>query len=127
MPINVTTGSQLQCSMGTTPSVINATPGPVVATVPACTIADIKPGTNIPSFGMCISPSNPQVAAATTAAQGVLTPQPCIPAIASPWTPGSATSLINGVPALTNVSTCACTWSGVISVVAPDQQFAQGT
>jgi hypothetical protein len=37
------------------------------------------------------------------------------------------TSAINGVPALTNASTCACTWAGVIAVVAPTQQFAQGT
>ncbi|MGB3676831.1 MAG: DUF4280 domain-containing protein [Candidatus Nanopelagicales bacterium] len=127
MPFSVTTGSQLTCTMGTTPSAINATPGPVVATTPACTIMDFAPGTNIATFGMCRSPTNPQVAAATTAAQGVLTPQPCVPATASPWTPGAASSFINGVPALTNSSTCTCTWAGVISVTTPGQQLVQST
>ncbi|MDT5233035.1 MAG: hypothetical protein QOI39_3535 [Mycobacterium sp.] len=121
MPFIVTTGSQLRCSMGASPSVINGTLKPAVATTVACTVADFAPNVNIPSFGMCRSLANPQVAAATTAAQGVLTPQPCIPATATPWTPGSLTVKLNGVPALTNTSKCACTWLGVISVVKPGQ------
>lgn len=127
MPFNVTTGTQLQCSMGAAPCAINATPGQVTATTPAATIADSKPGANVPGFGMCMSLGNPQVAAATSAAQGVLTPQPCVPAIASPWAPGSTTSLVNAVPALTNTGMCACSYGGAISVVAPTQQFAEGT
>lgn len=125
MPFNVTTGSQLQCSMGVAPSAINATPGPAVATAPVSTVMDVTPS-NIPTFGMCISPANPQVAAATAAALGVLTPQPCVPAIVSPWVPGSVTSMINGLPVLTNNSTCSCAWLGVIGVVAPEQVLVQG-
>ena len=125
MPFIVSTGAQLRCSMGVGESVINATPGPVVATTPTCTIMDFAPMSNIPSFGMCVSPANPQVAAATAAALGVLTPQPCIPATTTPWTPGSATVFVNGVPALTDLSTCACTWAGVIAVVAPSQVSVQ--
>ncbi len=126
MPLNVTTGSQLQCSMAIAPSAMNATPGPAIATAPVSTVMDVTPS-NIPTFGMCTSLANPQVAAATTAAQGVLTPQPCVPAIASQWVPGSVTSTINGLQVLTNNSTCPCTWLGVISVVAPEQQLVQGT
>src|ERR1700681_911424 len=127
MPFNVTTGTQLQCSMGTTPCPINATPGPVSATTPASTIQDFKPTANIPTFGMCLSLANPQVAAATTAALGVLAPQPCVPVIPTPWAPGSATSVVNAIPVLTNTSTCACSWAGIISVVTPSQQLVQGT
>ena len=61
---------------------------------PVATIMDNKPMANVPPFGMCTTPSNPQVAAATSAALGVLTPQPCMPVIAAPWAPGSATVMV---------------------------------
>jgi uncharacterized Zn-binding protein involved in type VI secretion len=126
MPFIISTGSQLRCTMGVGQSAINASPKSATASAAVvCTVADFAPNTNIPTFGMCVSPANPQVAAATAAALGVLTPQPCVPATATPWTPGSATVKVNGMPALTNVSTCACTWAGVISVVAPMQVQVQ--
>jgi Domain of unknown function (DUF4280) len=56
----------------------------VSATTPVATAADTIPGTNIPTFGMCMSLGNPAVAMATSAANGVLTPQPCVPAAGSP-------------------------------------------
>ena len=117
MPFIVTTGSKLQCTMGTMPSAIIATPSPVVATTPACTIMDIAPGTNIPPFLACVSPAK----------GGTVSPQPCTPAIVLPWVPGSMTSTINGQPVLTDNSKCACTFGGVISVVIPAQQLAQST
>jgi hypothetical protein len=74
---------------------------------------------NIAPFGMCQSLANPQVAAATSAAMGTLTPQPCVPATAGPWSPGSSIVTLNGVPALTADSKCMCTWAGTIEVVDP--------
>jgi len=76
---------------------------------------------NIMPFGMCMSPANPQVAAATAAAMGVLTPQPCIPATSSPWTPGSIPVGISSKVALNNISMCTCMWSGVITITDPGQ------
>jgi len=67
------------------------------------------------------------VATATSAADEVLTPQPCVPATGSPWTPGSATAQADGLPCVLVTSTCQCTWGGTISVVTPAQQFAAGT
>jgi hypothetical protein len=61
------------------------------------------------------------VAAATAAALGVLTPQPCIPATASPWTPGAPENTIGDIPSLNDVSTCMCNWAGVITVTDPGQ------
>ena len=89
--------------------------------MPAATIMDFAPMANIAPFGMCMSIANPQVAAATAAAFGVLTPMPCIPATASPWSPGAATVAYGKMPALDNVSMCNCTWAGVITITNPGQ------
>jgi hypothetical protein len=88
---------------------------------PAANIQEFIPLVNIPSFTLCMSPSNPQVAAATAAALGVLTPQPCIPATAAPWAPGAAVTRIAGQLTLDNISTCTCLWGGVISVTYAGQ------
>ena len=65
------------------------------------------------------APTNPEVIAAMAAAAGVLTPQPCVPVIPAPWTPGSPTVTIGGMPALDNTSKCMCTWAGVITITMP--------
>lgn len=87
----------------------------------AATIMDNIPMTNVMPFGMCTTLTNPQVAAATSAAQGVLTPQPCIPVTSAPWTPGSPTVMIKNKPALNSSSTLMCNWGGMISVTNPGQ------
>ncbi|MCV2369034.1 DUF4280 domain-containing protein [Roseateles oligotrophus] len=122
MPIHTCTGAQMMCMMGMAPSVFNATPKNVLTSFkPAGNIMDNKPFMNIPPFGMCQSPSNPTVAAATAAALGVLTPMPCVPMTPAPWAPGSSTLLVAGMPALNNTSTLACAWGGVIKIVNPGQ------
>lgn len=123
MPMQVVNTAQLMCSFGVAPSVFTVTPEnrTLSSNQPAATIMDFVPMKNIMPFGMCITPSNPQVAAATSAALGVLTPQPCIPATTSPWTPGSPTVQIANLVALNNTSTCLCMWGGVITVANPGQ------
>jgi hypothetical protein len=112
----------MMCTMGLAPSVFNATPKNVMTSfMPAGNIMDNKPIMNIPPFGMCQSPSNPTVAAATAAALGVLTPMPCVPMTVAPWAPGSATLLVAGSPALNNTSSLACMWGGVIKIANPGQ------
>lgn len=118
----VVTGATLQCSLGTTPSTFAASGATVSATAAAGVATDIGPA-NVPPFGLCQSPANPQVAAATAAAEGVLTPQPCLPVL-TPWTPGSAEVSIGGVAALDDSSQCSCSWAGMISVSAPGQASA---
>ncbi|MGO9973772.1 MAG: DUF4280 domain-containing protein [Solirubrobacteraceae bacterium] len=92
---------------------------PVSAGTPAANIQAFVPMTNIPSFGAWGTPSNPTVAAATSAAMGVLTPAPCVPVTTSPWTPGAMKVTINGQPALHTGCTAMCTWGGVISITDP--------
>jgi hypothetical protein len=119
MPNLVCTGATLQCSFGTTPDTFTASGGQVSAESPAGVVTDVAPA-NVPPFGMCMSLSNPQVASATAAAAGVLTPQPCQPVL-SPWSPGSAQVTIEEVAALDESSQCNCTWGGVVTVSAAGQ------
>lgn len=122
MGIQVCMGAMMQCSFGVAPSSLVVLPANRAMTgTPAANIMDNKPMMNIPPFGMCNSPSNPMVAAATAAALGVLTPMPCIPVTAAPWAPGSPTVLIGNMPALNNSSKLMCNWGGVIQIVVPGQ------
>lgn len=103
------------------PAALTALPlgTPVSATTQAATIQAFAPMANVPSFGACMTPSNPVVAAATTAAQGVLTPAPCVPATTSPWIPGATQVMINKQPALHSACTLSCMWGGVITITDP--------
>ena len=127
MAIQVVMGAMCACSFGVAPSALAVLPKNTTnaGSVPAANIMDNIPMTNVMPFGMCNTPSNPTVASATAAALGVLTPQPCIPATASPWAPGAPNVLIANFPALDNASTCTCMWGGVISVVEPGEQTTQ--
>jgi hypothetical protein len=122
MAIQVCMGAMLQCSFGVAPSSLVVLPSnKTLTTTPAATIMDHAPLVNIMPFGMCSSPANPTVAAATAAALGVLTPMPCVPATAAPWVVGAPTVLIGNMPALDNVSKLMCNWGGVIQIVNPGQ------
>lgn len=120
----VVSGAKLMCPFGTMPGTLNATAQATVLgqSKPVATITDIAYGSNITSFGMCCSMANPQVAAATAAALGVLTPQPCAMVPAGPWRPAKPTVLIGGKPVLTQESTLMCGMGmGQISIIAPGQ------
>ena len=117
MPDQVCTGAVMMCTFGAAPSTFNATPRPVMTSnMVAGVITDNIPIMNVPPFGVCTSLSNPQVAAATAAALGVLTPMPCLPVLPAPWAPGAPTVLIANIPALDNTCKLNCAWAGVISI-----------
>ena len=117
MPLQVCMGAMMMCTFGVAPSSLVVLPVNAVFTgeVPDANIMDHIPMTNIMPFGMCMSPSNPEVAAATAAAMGVLTPMPCMPNTPAPWVPGAATVLLGNQPSLDNVSQLECIWGGVIT------------
>jgi hypothetical protein len=117
----VVSGAALQCSMGASPGSLTVLPNGRVSAnqMAVATVMDFAPTTNVAPFGMCTTLSNPQVASATSAAQGVLTPQPCMPVTTSPWTGGSQKVTVGGLPALTDQSKCTCTWGGQISITNP--------
>ena len=119
MAMLVTMGAQLTCTFGAAPSALVLTPQNRVmaGNKPVGTIMDNKPTVNIMPFGVCNTLSNPTVAAATSAAMGVLTPQPCVPVTASPWIPGSPTVKVGNMPALTDTCKLICNWGGQITVM----------
>jgi Domain of unknown function (DUF4280) len=123
MPQQVCMGAQMMCSFGMAPSALVVLPTNRVNTnmVPDANIMDHIPMVNIMPFGMCTTPSNPAVAAATAAALGVLTPMPCVPVTPAPWVPGAPTVMLGNFPTLDNASKLMCTWGGVISFVTPGE------
>ena len=123
MPSYVTSTATLQCSFGMAPSKLVVLPDKrvMLANKPMGTITDFKPMINIFPFGMCTSLANPTVASATSAAMGVLTPMPCIPAILAPWIGGKMNYIVGNQPALVNTCTCQCMWGGVVSILTDGQ------
>jgi hypothetical protein len=123
MPMQVCMGAMMQCTFGMAPSSLVVLPTNMVFTdqVPDANIMDHIPMVNIMPFGMCMSPANPTVAAATAAALGVLTPMPCIPNTPAPWVPGAPTVLLANAPTLDNTSQLICTWGGVITFATPGE------
>jgi hypothetical protein len=112
----------MMCTMGVAPSALMVLPvNRVLGATPIANIMDHVPFLNILPFGMCTSPANPAVAAATAAALGVLTPMPCTPVTPAPWVPGVPTVLIGNMPTLDMNSKLMCAFAGVISIVNPGQ------
>ena len=86
MPKLVTHGASLKCNQGTAPCSLAVPPDDKIDSdsAPIATIDHHAPSTNIASFGMCNSSTNPSVISATSAASGVHTPMPCPRALAHP-------------------------------------------
>lgn len=113
-------GAMLQCTFGMAPSQLMVTVPlrPMINNMPKANIMDFAPMVNVLPFGMCQSLSNPTVASATAAAMGVLTPMPCIPSIAAPWSPGGQQRICN-FPALLDNCRLNCMFGGSISITYP--------
>ncbi len=111
------------CTMGTAPAPIKVTSQAKVLAggKPAGTIQDCQGMANIGPFAMCTSLANPAVAAATAAALGVLTPQPCMPVPAGTWIPTKPKVLIGGKPCLASDCKMMCAYAGNISITFPGQ------
>ena len=118
----VCSGAMIKCSFGAAPSSLTVLPkNRVKTTMPIANIMDNIPMVNIMPFAMCSSIANPTVAAATSAALGVLTPMPCIPVTPAPWAPGSPTVPVANMPSLNDNSKLMCMWAGVIEVTTAGQ------
>ena len=127
MPLLACGGAMLSCTFGVAPSSLMVLPvNRVLGTMPIANIMDNKPFLNVLPFGMCSSLANPAVAAATTAALGVLTPMPCTPVTPAPWMPGAPTVLVGNMPALDQNAKLTCAFGGMIQIGMPGQMQIQG-
>ena len=108
------TGAFLMCAGGESPLMFSALPevNVLVQGMPAGTIMSMIPEVNLTPMGICVL--------LTAEAGGV--PVPCVPVPVSPWVPGAPTVLINGMPALDNLSIIPCAFGGVISIVFPNNE-----
>lgn len=116
----LTATASASCSFGLAPSTLLVAPATqvLVEGKPVATISDCAATKNFPPFGMCSSLANPAVASATTAAMGVLTPQPCTPVL-TPWTPGVPLVTAGGTPVVNATCTTTCVFGGAITVLNP--------
>lgn len=120
----VVAGAMLMCPMGKTPVPLVVEPEGSLVTAGAslATVMDFVSMVNIATFGLCNSPGNP----ATLNPSGTA---PCVPAVGAPWSPGSASVTVNGLPALTSDSVCFCALSGgaPIEITSPGQLVVEVT
>lgn len=118
----VTQGTILKCSFGNMPAPIMVLPDKKVKSMlPVAVKSDHIPLLNILPFGMCSSPANPMVAAATAAAFGVLTPVPCIPCTLRDWTKPCDKVKVHGKEVINMDSGLQCLYGGDIEVTVPAQ------
>ena len=118
-------GAKLICSMGDSRSLLEVLPDRRVnlGGLGMANIMDNKSISNIKPFGLCMSLSNPAVAAATITNFGILTPMPCLPNISGPWMTGETGVLVKGQPALLNTCRLTCLWSGIIRIADDGQSI----
>lgn len=125
MSETVVNGAKVQCPFGNKTAILKVTSQTkcMVEGKPAATVFDTNPGVNFDTFGMCSSMLNPAVAAATAAALGVLTPQPCTMVPAGTWTPVKPKLLFAGKPCLCNSSSLLCgVGQGLITITSSGEK-----
>lgn len=114
----VTEGASLTCSQGASPATLAVTPDRALRLDGRrLALVTDHAAANVPPFGLCRAPSNPQVASATAAAGGTLTPQPCVPQLDAPWSPGASTARGREGAVLHEGCTARCRWGGEVSVL----------
>ena len=124
MALAVVAGAVLTCPFGTMPGQLMVTSQfrVLAGGRPVATLRDYLGIASITGFGMCTSLANPQVAAATAAALGVLTPQPCVFQPAGTWVQPGVMPMAGGIPCLCSDSKIVCALgAGMVSVADPGQ------
>jgi hypothetical protein len=127
MPFHVCNTATLKCDFAVPPGISTFVVLPIHRMItsdqPAANINDHVPMTNVMPFGMCMSPSNPAFVSATAAAFGTPTPVPCTPVTPAPWVPGAVSPpvILDGVPALDNISVLQCMLGGTITIAYPGE------
>lgn len=120
----VCSGATMKCTFGDKSAKLTVYPDRTVFLTgqPMANISDYISMYNINPFGKCRTTSFPPTGAATAAAQGALTPMPCVPGTNSNWLNGKDDYIIKGNPALLKSSYCKCCYGGVITITDDGQK-----
>lgn len=115
----VVRGATMVCSCGSHGRKINlpVCHGSYINNKPMMNKNDWKPLVNIPEFGVCSSPTNPNTAKVTLVGEdgNPVAGAPCTPAILSCWQNAKEDTIIDGAAALTTDSKLICSLGGIIT------------
>ena len=122
MGLIVVNGGTATCSEGTAPGTIKPMSQQKVKVdgMTVATITDFNRA-SVSAFGLCRSLLNPKVSIATTAAMGVLQPQPCTIMPQGTWVSQKNTVMAGGSPVLTSDCQGMCCYGGYITISNPGQ------
>lgn len=121
----VCSGAKMKCSCGDKIATLTVSPDRTVwlTDQPQANISDHVPLKNIAPFGKCHTVAFPPTGAATAAANGKLTPMPCMPNTPFPWMNGKNDYIIKDNAALLKSSVCNCIYGGVITIYDDGQKI----
>lgn len=112
-------GATLACTCGSLQTKLNVLLNGIgYSQGAAATIFDCLPIINIPPFGTCIAPGNPQL---------LMPIKMCIPAFVPIWLNQVPSILLQGLPVLDDSATLICLWGGLVSIQDPGQQYTHHT
>jgi len=122
MSVLVCSGAKLWCTYGDSEGtlVVQQPTTVMCENKPTASANDCTHTTSVTPCGFCHSLTNPNVASATAAAFGSLTPMPCNP-LPLVWSNVSTTVLIGKSLALTNKSRLRCAYGGELTIANPGQ------
>lgn len=110
-------GDLCRCANGTQPCPLNVSNRKrMVVNGKAIALRTDASTVNLSGFGYCNNLGNPIVMEATMAAQGVLTPMPCVPMLKGVWDRTVERLKIDGQQAVGESSTTMCAYGGSISI-----------
>lgn len=124
MTQQVCNGAALACTFGAAPGTLTVIPatGVMAATQPAATVMDYAPMVNVATFGMCMSPSNPQVSGRDGRGVGGADAAALHSRDVEPLDAGQSHRDDRGNAALTSTDMCMCMWGGQITITSPGQE-----
>ncbi len=115
----VCSGATLLCSCGTAPSVLQISPHGVSHSrlFVSATVSDCVPLVNIPPFGSCTAPCNPQPPVGPFRA--------CVPSFSSVWSAEAPSISIHRQAVLDDSATLSCAYGGTVRILNPGQTIAR--
>ncbi|MCB9765002.1 MAG: DUF4280 domain-containing protein [Alphaproteobacteria bacterium] len=128
MALLVVKGAGISCDQGSASTKFACIRPTITAEgADAANIFDFQPMTNIPTFTMCKSATNPAVQAIIASSQGATKEAPCTPTVMMPWSSGASKVKITNIAALTDGCKATCLLGGQITFDDAGQELVEVT